>query len=343
MKKILIIEDNSDIRENLAEILTLAGYEADTAENGKIGVEKAEQSPPDMIICDVMMPVLDGFGTLKILNSKPRTADIPFIFLTAKAEKTDFRYGMNLGADDYITKPFQTNELLQVIGTRLQKTEKLNRMSADVGMFVNEAKGEAALLNLANDRETRHFEKKNAIYSEGSIPRYFYIIKSGKVKIFKDNEESKELITSILGENDFFGHVDLLNGGNHSESASMLEAGELVLIAKEDFFKLVYQNRDVANRFIRLLAGKVVRQEQDLLNLAYNSVRKRVADALVRLHAHYGSKPISMLREDLAALAGTAKETAIRTLTDFREEKLIEIEDGKIQILKPEKLKRLVN
>ncbi len=104
-KKILIIEDNEDIRENLAEILELAGYESFTAENGKIGVEIAEKLMPDLILCDVMMPVLDGFGVLSILNKKPQTADIPFIFLTAKAEKADFRYGMNLGADDYITKP----------------------------------------------------------------------------------------------------------------------------------------------------------------------------------------------------------------------------------------------
>ena len=127
MKKILIIEDNDDIRENLAEILELAGYDAYTAENGKKGVEKAEQTPPDLILCDVMMPVLDGYGVLSIVNKKPALADIPFIFLTAKSEKTDFRYGMNLGADDYITKPFETNELLKVIELRLAKSEKIKK------------------------------------------------------------------------------------------------------------------------------------------------------------------------------------------------------------------------
>ncbi len=124
-KKILIIEDNEDIRENLAEILELAGYETHTAENGKIGVEMAEKILPDLILCDVMMPVLDGFGVLNILHKKNQTADIPFIFLTAKSEKSDFRYGMNLGADDYITKPFETNELLQVVAMRLQKADKI--------------------------------------------------------------------------------------------------------------------------------------------------------------------------------------------------------------------------
>ena len=85
MKKILIIEDNLEVRENLEEILDLYGYESVTAENGKIGVQRALENPPDLILCDVMMPELDGFGVLNILNRKPATADIPFIFLTAKS------------------------------------------------------------------------------------------------------------------------------------------------------------------------------------------------------------------------------------------------------------------
>ena len=121
MKKILVIEDNEEVRENLEEILELYGYDVDSAADGKIGVEKALKSPPDLILCDVMMPRLDGFGVLNILSKKSTTANVPFIFLTAKAEKTDFRRGMNLGADDYITKPFFKDELLAVIETRLKK------------------------------------------------------------------------------------------------------------------------------------------------------------------------------------------------------------------------------
>lgn len=126
MKKILIVEDNHDVRENLAEILELSGYQPITAENGKIGVEKAMQDPPDLILCDVMMPELDGFGVLHIISRNQRTADVPFIFLTAKAERDDFRRGMSLGADDYITKPFDETVLLQTIETRLKKSERLN-------------------------------------------------------------------------------------------------------------------------------------------------------------------------------------------------------------------------
>lgn len=358
MKKILIIEDNDDIRENLAEILELAGYEAHTAENGKKGVEKAEQIVPDLILCDIMMPVLDGYGVLSIVNKKPILADIPFVFLTAKSEKTDFRYGMNLGADDYITKPFETNELLSVIEMRLVKSDKIKKSfdltgngNRDFNHFINETKAVEALKTLTIDREVRSFLKKTEIYTEGSNPRNVYFIQKGKVKIYKTNEDGKELILNILGENgtsqehreDFFGHMAILSGGHHTESAMALEDCELIVLPKEDFQSLLNSSREVSAKFVKMLAGNIASQEEQLLQLAYSSVRKRVANTLVLLHNRYGDTPISMLREDIAALAGTAKETVIRTLTDFRTEKLIEVEDGRISVLKPEKLRSMMN
>jgi CheY-like chemotaxis protein len=115
MKKILLIEDNNEVRENTSEILQLAGYNVLSAENGKLGVELAVHEKPDLVICDIMMPVLDGYGTLHMLNKNPDTAALPFIFLTAKAERTDVRKGMEMGADDYITKPFDPNELFSLL------------------------------------------------------------------------------------------------------------------------------------------------------------------------------------------------------------------------------------
>src|SRR5688572_27603161 len=103
---ILLIEDNNEIRENTAEILELASYKVTTAENGKAGVEKALKDKPDLIICDIMMPVLDGYGVLHLVNKNPGLASVPFIFLTAKSERADYRKGMEMGADDYISKPF---------------------------------------------------------------------------------------------------------------------------------------------------------------------------------------------------------------------------------------------
>src|SRR5690349_3150357 len=101
MKTILIIEDNKDVRENTAEILEMASYKVLQAENGKVGVDVAQNVKPDLIICDIMMPVLDGYGVIHLLNKNPETASIPFIFLTAKSERSDVRKGMEMGADDY--------------------------------------------------------------------------------------------------------------------------------------------------------------------------------------------------------------------------------------------------
>src|SRR5665213_739033 len=127
MKKILLIEDNDDIRENSAEILELANYKVIAAPNGKIGVEKALQEIPDLIICDIMMPVLDGYGVLHAVHRNDAIKNTPFIFLTAKTERNDFRKGMELGADDYITKPFEGTELLNAVDSRLKKIDLLKQ------------------------------------------------------------------------------------------------------------------------------------------------------------------------------------------------------------------------
>src|SRR5215212_1647528 len=126
MKKILVIDDSTEIRENTAEIISLAGYNVYTAENGRKGVEVALKEIPDLIICDIMMPELDGYGVLHLVKKNSVTEHIPFIFLTAKTERTDFRKGMEMGADDYITKPFDDLELLRAIEMRLKKMDIIN-------------------------------------------------------------------------------------------------------------------------------------------------------------------------------------------------------------------------
>jgi DNA-binding NarL/FixJ family response regulator len=124
MKKILIIEDEPEMRRNIAALLRFKGYQPVAAENGRVGVEAARRENPDLILCDVMMPELDGFGVLRAVQAEPKLALIPFIFLTAKGEKDDLRSGMNLGADDYLTKPVGNDELVRAIETRLRRTEQ---------------------------------------------------------------------------------------------------------------------------------------------------------------------------------------------------------------------------
>jgi len=345
MKRILVIEDNPEVRENLEEILELSGFEVEAAENGKTGVEKALANTPDLILCDIMMPVLDGFGVLNILSKKPQTAGVPFIFLTAKAEKSDFRRGMNLGADDYITKPFYKDELLRVIETRLAKNEQLRKQfdktEQGLSAFINEAKGYEELLKLSEDRRTKLFKKRELIFEEEEYPRYLYFVKTGKVKVFKTNEEGKEYIIALHGPGEFFGYLDLIKDERYTESAAALEDTELHLIPKEDFNKLLHANRDVASQLIKMLANNVTITEEQLLNLAYNSVRRRVANALLYLSEKEGKEDISILRDDLARIVGTAKESVIRMLTEFKEDGYIQISGGAIHILDKKKLESL--
>lgn len=124
MKTILIIEDEPEMRRNLATILRLEKYNPVAAENGVAGVKAALKEKPDLILCDVMMPELDGFGVLKELRAHAATEATPFIFLTAKGEKIDIRSGMNLGADDYLTKPVAKADLLDAISSRLKRAEQ---------------------------------------------------------------------------------------------------------------------------------------------------------------------------------------------------------------------------
>ncbi len=341
MKTIAIIEDNEEVRENLAEILELSGYKCITAENGKVGVKAVREHKPDLILCDVMMPELDGFGVLKILNRDPELMHIPFMFLTAKAEKSDFRKGMGLGADDYITKPYDDVELLDALEMRLNKASKLKTIdNSDKGIrrFFDVAKGEKELSKLSEDREVRTYQRKDTIYQEGQYPKWLYHVVQGQVKTIQTNEFDKDLITHVYGEGDFFGFMPLLSSSVYNDQAITLEETVLRLIPVEDFKLLLFNNRDFAAKFIKMLAQHADHNEKQLIDLAYSSVRRKVANALLLLEHKATDGKIRVMREDVAAMAGTAKETTIRTLSDFKNEGLIEIASTYISIIDEESL-----
>ncbi len=350
--KILLIEDNEDIRENTAEILMLSNYKVFTATDGKEGVEVALKENPDLVICDIMMPVLDGYGVLHMLQKNEATKNTPFIFLTAKTERADFRKGMELGADDYITKPFSGTELLTAIESRLKKAELL-RQPFGIGFntlegLIHANNSEDLLKELTNGRNTNKYKKKQLVFSQGNRPTCLFYIQKGKVKVYKSNEDGKELVVNLYNEGDFLGHITLLENTNYKDTAEAMEESEIAIIPKDDFELLVNNNQQVSKKFIQLLANNISEKENQLLGMAYNSLRKKVADALIRMCKKYNAGKeenfsIDISRDNLASIAGTATESLIRTLSDFKAEKLIDIKESSIIILNEKKLENLLN
>ncbi len=352
MKKILLIEDNKDIRDNTSEILELSSYKVIIAEDGKNGVEKAIKYAPDLIICDIMLPMLDGYGVIHAIQRNDAIKNIPFIFLTAKTEREDFRKGMDLGADDYITKPFEATELLRAVDSRLKKIQLLKaELTPGIDglkelMQISSEKN--VLQTFTSGRNTNNYNRKQKIYKESNHPDSLFYVVKGKVKTYKINGDGKELVTNLYTQGDFLGYISLLEGGTYKDNAEAMEETVLAVIPKREFTELLDNNKEITLKFIKLLAKNVIAKEEHLLGLAYNSLRKKVAEALILLHKKYSySKDeifvLDITRESLATIAGTATESLIRTLGDFKNEKLIEMNEGKITVVDQTKLERLAN
>ena len=348
-RSILIIEDNFEIRESTAEILELTGgYTIYTAENGKIGVELAIKHVPDIILCDIMMPELDGYGVLYMLSKQESTMHIPFIFLTAKSERVDMRKAMEMGADDYLVKPYDDIELLNSIESRLRKRDSLQATFEKPQVLNLSEEDQNIMLNdLVKEARIKIYKKKQLIFEEGDAPIYVYYLLSGKIRTFLYYQDGRELSTNIHADQQFFGYECILLNERYTENASALEDAEVALIPKEKFFELMFNKPAIATKFIKLLSGNVKEKEEQMLGFAYDSVRKRVANTLVHVASksvtsqHEDEVVIRISRDDLAALAGTANETISRMLADFKEEKLIIKEGNAIRIYSIEKLKNI--
>jgi CRP-like cAMP-binding protein len=298
-----------------------------------------------------MMPVLDGYGVLHLVAKNSSLAGIPFIILTAKSERSDLRRGMEMGADDYITKPFTDIELLNAIDSRLKKANLLKKeVKADpegLQQMISEFGGKT-LDHITQDKDENIYRKKHVIYAEGNHPYKLFFIKKGKVKTFISNENGKVLTTGLFGDGDFFGYHALLEGTVYKETAETIDDTTIIEIPAEEFQKLFNGNTDVTKTVVRILSKNILEKEQQLLNIAYNSLRKRVATSLMTLMDKYKKDSetnfsIIFSREDLANIAGTATESLIRTLSDFKSENLIDIQGSKIIILNEKKLKSLLN
>ena len=213
MKKILVIEDEAEMRRNIATILRLEKFHPFVAANGREGIKAAREQKPDLILCDVMMPELDGHGVLAALRSDPQLLNVPFIFLTAKGEKTDVRNGMNLGADDYLTKPVDKKDLLSAINARFQRAAQQ-----------------------ASQEFVPNFESAEPLYSLGLTPRV------AEVLLWIAQGKTNGDIGAILGisESTVKKHVLDIFGklGVETRSAATLRALEVLSSRKNQAAKI---------------------------------------------------------------------------------------------------------
>lgn len=349
MSKVLVIEDNIEISENIVEILELANYEVLVAKNGKQGVEMAIMNVPDIILSDIMMPDLDGYGVLYLLNKNPETTTIPFIFITSKSERVDLRKGMEMGADDYLTKPFGRLELLNAIETRLKKKDCQDlyhsKSLENLDHHVSKTNGLTELKKIISERKTRFFKKNQIIHYEGDHATGIYLVLSGKIKTMKMAEDGRELMTGICQADDFLGINIILSNNAHEDTATALEDSCLCFFPKTQFDEMLRLYPDVAGKFLEILSHEIRKKDGYLLQLAYQSVRKRISEAILRLYKQHenGIKTLNVSRDDLAALAGTAAETVSRTLTEFKNEGLIEKKGSTLRILNPDKMSKMRN
>ena len=340
-KSILLIEDDPIVRENTAEILNLANYHVITAENGKIGIEKAVLHKPDLIICDILMPDLDGYGVMQILMRNENLQHIPVIFLTAKTNREDIRKGMNLGASDYITKPFEESELLSAVETQLKKSSIIEKFQQNPTTGSKPLKWKE-LASFFGKEKKLNLKKGTPVYAEGYHGNFIFYLIKGLVKVYKYNEDGKEFITRIYKPGDYFGFTSSLGDRPYYENAETITPASLLKIPTHDFIEILKANPQIATHFIDGLALDLEKIKEHLVHLAYDSVRKKTANILIRLNRDIGGEEgFEISRSDLAALIGIAKETLIRTLKEFKDEGIIRTSRKNISITDQEKLLKI--
>lgn len=341
MTTILLIEGTEPLLENTAEMLELAGYAVLPAADGRRGVELARSASPDLIICDVLLPELDGYGVLHMLHQDPATTGIPFLFLTAKANREDVERGMSAGADDYLSRPYEDTVLLAAIAMRLGK-----HATAPGSTGEEAAPGLPALYEWLG-AHLKSYKKKHVLFLEGDVPHSLYWLQHGAAKTYKTDKAGNEYILELGRDGDFMGYADLLAATDYTASAMLLPDGCTVgVIPRQEFFALLAHHPDVMRHFLLLLAQTRAARELRLLDLAYKPVRQRLAQALLQVAQTFGplghlDHDTAVSREDLAALVGASKETVSRMLSDFRTKGLIEITGHHITIVDADRLRRL--
>ena len=347
MKTILLIEDDTALRENTAELLELSGYKVSTAPNGKIGIEKAAREIPNIIVCDIMMPEIDGYGVLEAMASNEKTTHIPFIFLSARTEHKEIRRGMDMGADDYLTKPFDEEELLSAVESRLAKASILELSKKELQSDDLEDDDSPKNLNqlknfFCDEGVIAQYKKGENIYRKGDHSNSLFLILKGVVKTHTMDDNAKELITGLYKADDFLGFTSFDDNIPYTETATAVESVELVGLSKTYVLDILRKSQEVSLELMNLLSDNLSEIKLQLVKMAYSSVRKKTAATIIQFVEIMNKShdaPLRISRNDLATTAGIATESLIRTLSDFKKDGIIEIEGRDIRIVDLESLR----
>ncbi len=301
---------------------------------------KTGKEIPTVLFLDINMPSWTGWDFLKHFEKLDECIQnqIKVYMLTSSIDIKDKEHAQeDKIAVEFIVKPLTVKIVSDIF---FQEQSDFGNVIIKEGETVLPEKDNldlTALKKIASDYEIKYFKKKEILYKEGRTCNGLYFILKGKIKTYKTNDYHKELITGLHKQGDFLGYLSLLENINHHETAVGLEDGEVCMIPKEVFKKLVAENPEINQKFIQLLSKDLFEKEKRLLSLAYDSVRQRVAGALLDLQKKYqegANKNFStaFTRDDLAAIVGTATESLIRSLSDLKEERAIEISSGVITI-----------
>lgn len=348
IKSILIIEDDEVLRENTKELLEQSEFRIITAANGRIGIEKALKFLPDLILCDILMPQMNGYEVLEHLCNHNPTRNIPFIFISAKTNHDEIRRGMNLGADDYITKPFSEIDLLNAINKRLEKFDVFQESFSNISVYSDKSKNISSLDDFKNLLKLRgenySFKKRSTIYKENENANFVYLIEQGVVKTLKKDYEGKELITGLYKENNLFGFTSFKTQSIYDETAVAMEDIWGYRFSSNNFREIISNNPDLTIEFAELLSENLSDIKDHLLEMAYSSVLKKTTSTILEYIQKIEEEPkdlINITRNELANVAGISTESFIRSLSQLRKKKIIKLEGRNIRILDLEKLRQL--
>lgn len=342
-KTVLLIEDDKTLLENTRDLLQFANFNVLTAPNGKIGVKIAREKLPDIIVSDILMPELNGYQVFEALKEDPATESIPFIFMSVKREPDDVRKGMNLGADDYITKPFSETDLVTSIESRLAKSRvQKGKNGKKVKVSDNEISNLEQLRSyFRNYGEFLEVEKNEEIFREGRHASYIYLLEEGLIKIFRLDEYGKELITWLSKKDDILGFYSFKIPTHYPETAEALEDTKLFRISTEEFIHTLLKSQELTVEFAQLISENLSTLKTHLLEMAYGSVLKKTTNTILEFAEKIQSDPqeyIRISRSDLASVAGISTESFIRSLSCLKKEGLIDIVGRDIKILNLQKL-----